>query len=527
MLVRVFLAFSVVGGAFYRYLRCNKHLTFRSNRRFEINNRLRVIRTDNYDRSKHSASVNQREIVPLDISQIPQEIWELVLREVTAMTMDPLDGSQELSFIDFSPASDRYSDYLASLRNKISLSLVNKQWNAIASRFVLEFVWVSKAPQAKSLAKRLLLETSLEEHLRSGRFIRRLHIQTPVFERCAPADLRTILDHSPHLTIYSDHHSIQRNLCEESPDPRCSPEQILTLLAQPKIRRLSWTSYDDAPFHLRMSPFLRNLTTRLEYLELSSHSPNFRAVFSEPFTPSSSPMQVTLPALRSLKLSLNNSTFGVLSSWDMPLLANVSVVSSDFSYTGEGFVMFFKQHGWKISQLELGHSSSTIEEHYLTNTRHVTPIPLADWCPNLREFICSADAEWHWESPDWIAPHVLLPSHPTLELIAIRDIDTRLLNPEFSDDHDDLDTPFFPLIEQICSLLSKDAFPNLRFVRDLSLRSHLMRTQQPSARILDFWHRIISRCRGREVWFEDCYGVNVTIRGLQRASLMLTSTSFT
>jgi hypothetical protein len=179
-------------------------------------------------------------------------------------------------------------------------------------------------------------------------------------------------------------------------------------------------------------------------------------------------MQVTLPALRSLKLSLDNATFGVLSSWDMPLLANVSVVSSDFSYTGEGFALFFKQHGSKVSQLELGHSSSTIEEHYLTNTRQVTPIPLADWCPNLRELICSADAEWHWESPDWIAPHVLLPSHPTLQLIAIRDIDTRLLNPEFSDD-DNLDTPFFPLIEQIYSLLTKDAFPNLRFVRDLSL----------------------------------------------------------
>ena len=504
-------------------------MTFRLNTaRFEINSHQhQASRADNSDRSKRPTLASQREIVPVDISHIPQEVWELVLREVTAMTPDPLDGSQELSFIDFSPVSDRYAIYLASLRNKINLSLVNKQWNAIAGRFVLEFVWISKAPQAKSLAKRLLLETSRDERLRSGRSIRRLHIQTPVFERCAPADLRTILDHSPHLTIYSDHHSIQQNLCEESPDPRCSPEQILALLAHPKIRRLSWTSYDDAPFHLRMSPFLRNLTTRLEYLELSSHSPNFRAVFSESFTPSSSPMQVTLPALRSLKLSLDNATFGVLSSWDMPLLANVSVVSSDFSYTGEGFALFFKQHGWKVSQLELGHSSSTIEEHYLTNTRQVTPIPLADWCPNLRELICSADAEWHWESPDWIAPHVLLPSHPTLQLIAIRDIDTRLLNPEFSDNDDDLDTPFFPLIEQIYSLLRKDAFPDLRFVRDLSLRSHYMRTEQPSERILDFWRKVINRCREREVWFEDCYGINITLRGLRRASLMLTSTTST
>ena len=185
-------------------------------------------------------------------------------------------------------------------------------------------------------------------------------------------------------------------------------------------------------------------------------------------------MQVTLPRLHSLKLSLDNTTFGVLSSWDMPLLKNVLVVSSDFSYTGEGFSLFFKQHGSKVSQLELGHSSSTIEEHYLTNTRQVIPIPLADWCPNLREFICSADAKWHWESPDWIAPHVLLPSHPTLQLIVIHDIHTRLLNPDFSDD---LDTLFFLLIEQVYFLLRKDTFPNLQFIWDLSLHSHFMRTQ--------------------------------------------------
>jgi hypothetical protein len=64
---------------------------------------------NDFDRSKHSTLVNQQEIVPVDISHIPQEVWELVLCEVISITPDPFDGSQELSFIDSSPVSDRYT----------------------------------------------------------------------------------------------------------------------------------------------------------------------------------------------------------------------------------------------------------------------------------------------------------------------------------------------------------------------------------------------------------------------------------
>lgn len=448
----------------------------------------------------------------------------MILREATRMSPDPLDDNQqEQSFLESSPMSDHYNDYLATLRIKIKLSLISREWYNLMCGFVLEFVWISQASQARALANRLLDEhmNGAEEQYRTGRFIRRLHIQTSSFGRCAPADLRTILDYSPHLATYSDHHSIQQNLHEESPDPRCTPEEILTLLAHPHIRRLSWTSYDDAPFHLRMQPFLRNLTPHLEYLELCSHSPNFRSVFNPSDTASKSSimMPVSLPALRSLKVSLDNATFDVLASWDMPLLTNLSVVSSDFSYTGPGFSSFFEKQGTKIRQLELGHSSSAIEEYYLTAPPGAQqPIPLADWCPNLRELICSANAEWHWETPDWIAPHVLLPSHPKLELIGIRDIDARLANdPDIRPN----DTPFFPLYEQICSLLQQEDFPNLRYVRDLSRRSHEMRTHQPSERVFGFWSKMVSACRSREVWLEDCYGVNLTRRGLQRANLCL------
>lgn len=447
-----------------------------------------------------------------------------------------------------------------SMSTKRNLSLVSKQWNALTRSFLYEFVWISRAAQAKALAKTLLMEY-VENLSSSGRFIRRLHIETPALERCAPADLRTILDYSPHLSIYSDHHSVQRNILEDSPDPRCSPEEILKLVAQPKIRRLSWTSYDDVPFELRMAPLVQNLTTRLEYLELSSRSPNLPSFNILAGSSSGShlehlQMNVHLPSLRALKVSLDNNTFAVLASWDMPALTNLSVLSSDFSYTGEGFSRFFQAHGRKLTQLELGHSSSLIEEYYLTTPQHLValqqqnqnqqqaqpPVPLAEWCPNLREFICSADAEWHWQSPDWIAPHILLPAHPRVELIGIRDIDTRLMEDPpirpvvehndsdwydaFENDEDlAVDTPYFLLYQQFSSLLQGDAFPNLRFVRDLSTESHNLRTKAPHPRILQFWKKVVARCAERAVWFEDCTGVNVTQGALRRAALMSRSKS--
>ncbi|KAI0658643.1 hypothetical protein C8Q70DRAFT_1054784 [Cubamyces menziesii] len=513
------------------------------------------------DELRRTPKLETAESPRLRIPYIPPEVWGIIIQHACLFHHDPLDTSHELSFLE-SP-STQLATYRASMATKKNLSLVSKQWNALARSFLYEFVWISRAAQAKALARTLLMEY-VENLSSSGKFIRRLHIETPALERCAPADLRTILDYSPHICIYSDHHSVQRSVYEDAPDPRCSPEEILKLVAHPKIRRLSWTSYDDVPFELRMAPLGSNLTTRLEYLELSTRSPSLPNLSTILSGSSSSTrgdfehlqMNVHLPALRALKVSLDNNTFAVLASWDMPSLTNLSVMSSDFSYTGEGFSRFFQAHGAKLLQLELGHSSSALEEYYLTTPQHLLvlqqqnqqqqqpSIPLAEWCPNLREFICSADAEWHWQSPDWIAPHILLPAHPRVELIGIRDINTRLLDDpltpndawssrsassegwETMDDTlfdalmcEDADTPCFPLFEQISSLLRRDAFPALRFVRDLSAESDRLRTVRPHPRVLQFWRKVVARCAEHGVWFEDCTGVNITQRALRRATL--------
>lgn len=220
---------------------------------------------------------------------------------------------------------------------------------------------------------------------------------------------------------------------------------------------------------------------------------------------------LVLPALRSLKVTLDNATFFVLSTWDMPLLTHLSVMSADFAYAGGGFRKFFESHGCKLFQLELGHSTGDIEEAWLTEAPgrwegldrktlssfnsttalqppppHTDPfsqIPLDTWCPNLKQFICSADAEWNWQTPDWIAPHVLLPSHSGVELIGVRDMERRLVGDaeewarrmrggEGAGDDED---PYFMLLEQFGSLLRPEAFPSLLAVRDMSWESDTAR----------------------------------------------------
>lgn len=503
---------------------------------------------------------------------IPPEVWGLIIYHACLLYYDPLDTSMDLSFFDLHSPTLQIDKYRQAMKLKMTVALVSKQWNALVRSGLYEFVWIGKAAQAKALARSLLMEFVERKkalqggispqllRISSGSYIRRLHIETPVLERCSPADIRTILDFAPSLQIYSDHHSLQRSMFNDSPDPRSTPEELLKLVAHPKLRRLSWTTYGSVPFSQRIAPLIKSHAgaLNLEYLELSSWSPNPRTVSPDTLTSRSAthhrhPMYVSLPALKALKVSLDNNTFGTLASWDMPLLTNLSVLSADFSYTGPGFNSFFAAHGAKLIQLELGHSSSSIEEYYLTTPHHLqqanqaaTPISLATSCPNLKEVICSADAEWHWQSPDWITPHILLPFHPSVELIGIRDIDKRLKeDPDF--EHAGV-TPYFPLFEQLVSLLRRDAFPRLRFVRDLSVESHRMRLHaaqilahppEPSpsqitstssfsssyggshpGRIIQFWTRVVEKCKERGVWCEEYTGLNLTVRGLMRAGLM-------
>ncbi|KAJ7455710.1 hypothetical protein FB451DRAFT_1342247 [Mycena latifolia] len=452
------------------------------------------------------------------------------------------------------------------MRHKRNLTLVCRKWHGYAQPVLYAFVWIARAAQARALALTLLCQAcclppsstpsaaSRSGDVRgAGRFIRRLHIETPALERCHAADLRTILDYTPALEVYSDYRSVRRGVYE--------PERLFAALAAQGggLRRLSWTNYDDPALvglglGLGMGlggvggVGMGHMGGRLEYLEL-----NFVSSAVAPSSPGSAASALgecigggegkglALPELKTLKVTLDNATFAVLSTWELPALRNLSVLSADFSYAGAGFARFFAVHGRGLRQLELGHSSAHIEEHYLT----APPAPLgagaqgvgggkglslAAWCPHLEEFVCSADAEWNWQHPDWIAPHLLLPAHPTVTLIGIRGIDARLL-----DDYARRggEGTFFGLREQVESLLRREAFPKLRYVRDLSEGSDLMRRGVVGLRgqgvvggggderVVRFWEGVLGRCREEGVWLEDWRGWNVTGGSLRRARMGL------
>jgi hypothetical protein len=437
-------------------------------------------------------------------ARLPPELWLLIIRDATLIFPHPLSPAKQHSFLerDFS-TEDQHIAYCESITTKLNMSLVSRRWNALLREYLYEFVWISRGSQAAALAQTLLAERK-RGTVSSGRLIRRLHIETSTLDRCAPMDIRTILDYASQLVVYTDRHSVKQGSFTPV-DPRCSPSRIFELLAHSNkdLRRLSWANYNEEPFHYHMSSLLTR-PTAIEYLEITSCSPA-AALAPVPHVP-----PIELPALQCLKVELDDFTFAIFAKWKMPKLRSLSLVSCEFNYSGRGFSSFFRAHGASLRQLELGHSSSLVESQLLSRASTEHPHPLAVWCPNLREFICSADAEWHWQTPDWIPPHVLLPTHPSVEFIGIRGIDKRLSEME--------DT--FTLLEQLSSL-RRAAFPSLRFIRDLSPESHEMRTCRPEPRIINFWSRLLKTCQEQGVWLEDLYGVNITSRALKRASLDL------
>lgn len=451
---------------------------------------------------------HKRRTKSANLPNFPPEVWGLVIRHANLLDYDPLDISKELSFADQFPL--RLATYRSAMKIKTTIALVSRQWNTLVQKHLYEFVQIYHPCQAKTLSG--LLSQDVHDGSARGLHIRRLHIETPILERCSPIDLRNILDHSPNLCMYSDHHSIQRSLFAESATSLYTPEEILRLVAHPKMRSLSWTSYGDVSFRTRIGPLLTNLSDQLEYLELTYY---LSKLHMDP-----QPVEldnhttIYLPSLQALKVALDNDAFAILSTWTMPQLKNLSILSSDFSYMGPGFASFLNAYGNNIHQLELRYCSTIVERHYLTTPQHTfqpqSSKSLAKWLPNLREFIFSVDAELHWESPSWIGPHILLPAHPNVEFVGIRNIHVGLCNDPDSAEG----KPYFTLYTRICSLLSVDLFPSLRSIRDISEESHNIRTMRPKRRITQFWMNVLERCRDRGVCIEDYAGINITVDSL-------------
>ncbi|KAJ6562770.1 hypothetical protein DFH09DRAFT_1159585, partial [Mycena vulgaris] len=169
------------------------------------------------------------------LPELPPELWILILEYSTYPSLSSPFASSPSASLEFlapaltpapsflapalTPASlaPRLAHYRASMRHKRNLALVSREWNAYAQPVLYAFVWLASSAQASRLALTLLCQAcclpppasasssspasasaaaaaaSSPAAQTAGRFIRRLHIETPALGRCAPADLRTIL----------------------------------------------------------------------------------------------------------------------------------------------------------------------------------------------------------------------------------------------------------------------------------------------------------------------------------------------
>ncbi len=395
-------------------------------------------------------------------------------------------------------------EYRRNISIKRTLSLVNKEWHGMVREFLYEFIWISHGTQAKALAHTLLMEIVHDLPLSSAWFTRRLHIETSSYDRCAPIDVKVILEHASQLVVFTDRHSVKQNVFSQ--DPICSTQMFFTLLAQSSkdLRRLTWKNYDELPFHHHMS----NLLSRpcaIEYLEIASCSPAFAKLSSYPEIPN-----IELPALRSLKVEVDDFTFSILAAMRMPALQSLFVVSCEFNYSGRGFSSFSEPTAlgfvsWNLVTLRPSWNlvTSNWTSRIQTSCQMVSEFTRVYLFGRHRMALGDARLD---------TAHVLLSGHPKIELIGVRGIDKRLS--ESGSAGDDA----FVLLEQLSSL-RRAAFPSLRFIRDLSPESQDMRTCRPSIRVMNFWSRLLKACQEQEVWLEDFHGVNITSRQLKRASL--------
>jgi hypothetical protein len=406
---------------------------------------------------------------------------------------------------------------------------VSKTWHQLAEPCLYHNIWLTSGRSAKALA-RLLLESDIFSHAAHRALsIRHIHISTSPLNRCDPADIIAIVRYARYLRSCSDSTGMRRTRAGfgTSPpyvDPQTSPEAFAEWLGTLLwLQALAWTTYDDGPIETALTPILRGVVGQnLRFLELNVCSA-FDAIYNpdpDPlrFAPDPAAGVVCLPRLESVRACSDTGALHTLAGWDLPALHSVAIVASDYSYASTAFAGFLASHGDRILHLELGHSTAEVSLVTCRRPRlhtatingivvieEVPDIDLAELVPHLETLVCNADAEWRWQDPDWIAPHVLLPAHPTIQRIAIRGIDARIChrNPNADVDH----LPLFPLAQQLDTLCLKKHFPSLQAIQDLSPAVYDFKRNPGSIpdKVRRFWMKVLKSCESGEVRFEDCF----------------------
>ncbi|THU96303.1 hypothetical protein K435DRAFT_591362, partial [Dendrothele bispora CBS 962.96] len=468
------------------------------------------------------------------LPNLPPELWIMIIRYACLPGPDEVGIAVASLLVDHplytSPhrQTPAYKLYLRLMDQKRSFALVSKMWNAYAQPALYEWVWLSNKRQAKALALTLLCQVS-KEFFSSPIFFSLLHIETTVLARCNPADIRTILDYAPRLVSFSDYSGMRRNLSEEALERDGGVSGMLRVLGPLPLKRLTWTCYGDGAdlVEVERSPSSSSSYAALEYLELDFNTMAgggsvARSKLLNDYY--SNKGRVVLPHLQTLVLTLDQSALGRIARWELPKLSNLSIRSGGGGTGETGWELFFLAHGRKVRMLELDEDDEEAEEALLDAEDVLLAGGLPEILTGLRVFITNAGcASWDWTNPDWIAPHALLPNHTGVEIVGVRGLEGRMwgawgewvghlrANPPLSPSPDPLDpyssdeSPFFMLFEQLSSLLQPETFPALKYIRDLSEGSDLMRRGE-----IGFWQRLLERTKARGVWLEDWRGLNVT-----------------
>jgi hypothetical protein len=289
----------------------------------------------------------------------------------------------------------------------------------------------------------------------------------------------------------------------------------LTLESLEVVMSTRGVGMDYGDEYTRRIPGSTILDRRLEAGLLTSLDFDINPSASNPYLP----LSLTLPSLHSLRIPLTSPSLLVIATWSLPSLRSLSVVSIDFTgWRRMGFRKFMEVHGGGLIKFEIvGGDESGEEEGWITEREgHVHQqqhLHLPSASPHLKHFICSTNAsEWNWETPDWIAPHVLIPEHFGVEKIGVWGLEGKLVRGGGGDyplgmerrrtrpisawscrsRHNDFlltqdedeeenqqhlleEQPFFMLQEQFGSLLRREAFPSLVCIRDMSWESDLIR----------------------------------------------------
>jgi hypothetical protein len=136
----------------------------------------------------------------------------------------------------------------------------------------------------------------------------------------------------------------------------------------------------------------------------------------------------------------------------MPNLHNLALTFNMVSIFGDGFKRFIVAHG-SNTQLGLRPLSQCLPSYHHVLDEQVSRTAMATWCPNLTEFICTADEDRNEAEFIW-TPHALLPAQPNIKIISIQNLDQRIVESIEA--------------EKFRWLVEKESFPSLRTVEGLS-----------------------------------------------------------